>query len=130
MRKTPLLLLLLLGLLAFHASAQPINLQRSAVHISTATTTTLVAAVTGGPIEVWTLSVCVQTGGTTTTITLVDGAGTNLIGTSVTYVLAPGTCFVAPYRGFRYFAATAVSQALRLVTNDVGPVDVVVEVVK
>jgi hypothetical protein len=130
MRRFALSLLLILALVsAASGQGQPLVTHWGA-HITTATTTTLVAAVTGGTIGVWSFSACVAAGGTQTTITLQDGAGTNLIGTSVTYPLQPGTCYVAPFRGRQWFTSTASGQALQIVTSDIGPVDVYVEVVK
>lgn len=129
-------LLLALPVLLALASAGAVLAQQpgllitaAGVHIASATTTTLTAATTG-VIELWSMSACVPAGGTQTAITIRDSAGTNLAGTSVTWTIAPGTCFVAPLRGRRYFDATGTARSLQLVTSDIGPVDVVWEVVK
>jgi hypothetical protein len=120
----------LLLALALPASAQP-RLRRCTAHITSATTTTPTgcAAVTGGIIELWSASICVDAGGTATSITLQDGAGTNLIGPSVVYPIPAGACFVLQ-RSTQAWYATAAGQALRIVTSDVGPLEVALEIVE
>lgn len=122
--------LVLLLLLATVASAQNVRLARTCAHITSATTTTLVAATSGVSIELWSFFIYVDNGGVATTVTLRDSAGTNLAGTNVAWPLAAGSSFTGAYRGQRYFNATAAGTGLQIVTSAAGPVEACVETVQ
>lgn len=130
MKRIALVLLLVL-LLVIPAGAQNLNVQRVQARVASATTTTLVGAVAGTSVEVYSVSICLEGAGVATNLTLQDTAGTNLVASSATYALPnPGACLVAPLRNRRYFNPTAAGTGLQLVTSAAGPVVVLVEYVK
>ena len=121
-----LLVLLVLMLMAAPVSATDL---RPGVRITSATTTQIVAAVAGQTIAVLSGSICVDADGVATNITLQSSTPTNLIGTSVVYHLAAGTCLIFPYRGNQPYGSIAVAgTALQVVTSAAGPVNVYLEV--
>lgn len=124
-----LIVLSLLLLLTTPAVAQPL-LTKATAHITSATTTTVVTGVSGVIIGLWSASICVDTGGAQSTITLQDSGGTNLIGTGIVYVVTGGACLWFPYRGSPYPYQTAAGTGLQIVTGGAGPVEVVMEVSK
>lgn len=96
-------------------------------HITTQTTTTLVTLVAGQRVYLFSGTFCVDASGATTALTLVDSAGTNLVGTSLVQVVAPGQCWKFdpwPQPGVFVADPTAVSRSLQLVTGTGnGPVN-------
>src|SRR5262245_37141827 len=102
---------------------------RNSNHISSATTTTVVAAVAGQNISVWSLSACVDNAGTATNVTIQDSASTNLIGTNVVYALGAGTCltFLRSDRNHGPHLVVTSGLGLQVVTSAAGPVEVSVE---
>lgn len=133
MKKTLPLLLALLLVLAFvgGGDAQNLFIQKVQARVASATTTTLVAAVAGAAVEIYSVSICLELAGVATSLTLQDTAGTNLVASSATYALPnAGACLYAPLRNRRYFNPTAAGTGLALVTSAAGPVVVVIEYVK
>src|SRR5204862_1100426 len=115
-RMRTLLTLSLLLALVTAASAQ--QLTKVGRHITSATTTTLVAGSTGSsPLALFHGSLCVDAGGVQTGVTLQDSAGTNLVGTGVKWVIPAGACLVMVYKGSPYFNGTAVGRGLQVVTD-------------
>lgn len=97
--------------------------------ISTQTTTTLIAAVSGQAINVYAYSFCVDGNGATTSFTFQDSGGTNLLGTGYIAVVNPGQCLAEElrYNGAPRYGVT-VSLGLQLVTGTGnGPVEWQVE---
>ena len=122
---------LALLLLAFWASSVWADAARTGARITSQTTTTLVAAKDGQVILIFAGSICVDANGATTGITLQDSGGTNIIGTGVVYVLAPGQCLSLPRTHDLYYNATASGTSLQLVTTvGNGPVQVYLETVQ
>lgn len=121
-------ILLMFASLAPTAEAQ--NLRRASARITSATTTTLAAAVAGTSMQIFDGSVCVDSGGVATTVTLQDTGGTNLVGSNIVYQLAPGTCLWMNYKGTPYFRATTSGTGLAIVTGAAGPVNVYLEYVQ
>jgi len=104
---------------------------RPAAHITSQTTTTLVAGVAGKTVGILSGSVCVDANGSSTGITFQDSNGTNLVGTGVVYVLPAGSCFWFPTRSDPYFNLTASGAGLQIVTTiAAGPVEVYLETVQ
>lgn len=122
-----LLLLLLIPTSGFSAGPALI----ATAHISTQTTTHLVAAVAGQSVSIYGGSICVDANGATTGVALQSTAGTNVMGTNVVYVLAVGTCYWFPRSDAPYGNVTALGTGLDLVTTvGNGPVEVYLEVVQ
>ena len=99
--------------------------------ISSQTTTTLIAAVAAKKIDVYGFSFCVDGNGATTSLTLQDSGGTNLIGTGYVIVLTPGQCWtLATIKDFqRYQVGTGLGLQLVTGTGN-GPVEWAVEVLQ
>src|SRR6267142_4190696 len=97
--------------------------------ISSQTTTTLIAAVASKKIDVYGFSFCVDGNGATTSLTLQDSGGTNLIGPGYVIVLTPGQCWtLATIKDFqRYQVGTGLGLQLVTGTGN-GPVEWTVEV--
>ena len=122
--------LLLLCLLALPVAAAGPEL-RPGVHISSQTTTAIVAAVASQSVSIYGGSICVDANGATTGITIVSSAATNLVGTNVVYVLGAGQCLWLPTRQAPYYTPTASGTGLSLITTvGNGPVNVYLEVVQ
>jgi len=111
------------------ADAQPF-LTKVGAHITTATTTTLVAGTAGRSIEIFHMSICLDNAGTAGAITIQDSAALNLVGTGVVYVLGPNTCLTMPFKGRSYFLPTGAGNGLQIVSGSVGPFEVYAEVSK
>lgn len=127
------LLVALLFLLAAVLPAGAQQYRQATAHITTQTTTTVHAAVTGKRLAVVAGSVCVDANGTATGIALQDSAGTNLFGTGIVWVVGAGACLNFPLRGtgapVPYGRPTALSTSLQVVTTvGNGPVEVYLEV--
>lgn len=117
-RRALLALLLLLLASALPAGAQIVGpFKTFGAHITSQTTTTLVAAVTARTLALYSLSACVDGNGAATSVTVQDTAGTNLVGTGVVYVVNPGQCFTWP---MRVGASTGTSIPLGYITNGLG----------
>ena len=99
--------------------------------ITTQTTTTLLAGVAGQHIFLLQGSICIDGNGVVTGITIQDSTPSNLVGTSVVYVLSPGACYTLFPRQAPYLSPTADGKDLQLVTTvGNGPVNVSLEVVQ
>jgi hypothetical protein len=103
---------------------------RPAAHITSATTTTILAGVAGQAISIQGGFICTDAGGVATNVTIQDGAGTNLFGTGVLFVPAIGSCLTIPLRTDLWGIPTAVGQSLQVVTSAAGPVEIYLEVVQ
>lgn len=111
-------LLLLLLLATLPAGAQLLGPYKTfGAHITSQTTTTLVAAVSARTVVLYSLSACVDGNGATTSFTVQDTAGTNLVGTGVVYVVNPGQCFTWPLRPG---ASSSTAIPLGYITNGLG----------
>lgn len=130
MRRVAGLLTLVLVLLAavVPAGSQGFKLQRAPIHITSATTTTVVAGVAGRQIEIRDLFLRVDNGGVATTVTFQDSAGTNLLGTGVTFVLGTDQSLDWPLRPLPIgrLALTGAGNGFQIVTVGAGPVNGVV----
>lgn len=124
-----ILALLLILLCAPPAWAQAPSF-RIGAHITSATTTTVLAGVAGQKIVIQGGSICVDGNGVTTQITIQDSTPTNLVGTSVVYVLVAGQCLVFPRVTDLYYVPTAAGAGLQLVTGAAGPVEVYLELLQ
>ncbi len=105
---------------------------RVTAHITSQTTTVLVAAVAGKFVVIRAGSVCVDSNGADTGVALQSTAGANLVGTSVVYVIAAGQCLFLP-RSSRlsdfYYTPSAIGTGFQIVTTvGNGPVEVYLEV--
>jgi hypothetical protein len=126
---TRLAVLLCLLLASTAAAAGPEI--RATAHITSQTTTALVAAVASQSVSIYGGSICVDANGATTGITIVSSAGTNLVGTGMVYVLGAGQCLWLPTRQAPYYTVTASGTGLSLITTvGNGPVEVNLEVVQ
>lgn len=102
---------------------------RPTAHISTQTTTVLVAGIAGKTIEMNLGLICVDANGATTGITLQDTTGVNLIGTNVVLVMSAGQCFGFGRSGDPFFTVVTTGRGLNIVTTvGNGPVEVYMEV--
>ncbi len=123
---------LLLGLLVL-ASFTPASAAYKTLGgtITTQTTTTLLAGVSGKTIDVYGFSFCVDGNGATTSLTLRDSSGTNLIGTGYVVVLTPGQCWgLTTIKDLvRYQVGTGLGLQLVTGTGN-GPVEWAVEVLQ
>lgn len=100
-------------------------------HITTQTTTALVAAVAGQSVYLYQGSICVDANGVTTGVAIVDTTAVNLAGTNVVWVLAPGSCLTFFPRNTWYFTPTVSGRGLSLITSvGNGPVEVSLEAVQ
>jgi len=116
---------LLLPLLLLVPAPGYADLKQVGVHIATQTSTTIVAAVTGQKTQLQSGSICVDSNGVETGITIQDGANTNLVGTGVVWVLGPGQCLWFPPLAGGYFSPTATGQTFQVKTTvGNGPVEV------
>lgn len=126
--------LVVLLLVATPASAQIFgvpNLTFKSAHIATQTTTVVITPESGKSPRIVFLLVCVDNGGAAGTVTVQDGAGTNLFGTGVVFAMNTNTCLTLPYRGFPYGNAAASGQGISVVTGTGnGPYEVLIEVVQ
>jgi len=104
---------------------------RATAHITSQTTTTLVAAVTGQQIQIHGGSICVDANGATTGVALEDSGATNLVGTGVVYVLGTGQCWYFPRDGKPWIGVVGAGLGLNLVTTvGNGPVNVNLEIIQ
>jgi hypothetical protein len=103
---------------------------RVGLRITTATTTTVLAGVAGQTIGIYGGSICVDTGGVTTGITLQDSTPTNVIGTSVVYALAAGQCLTIPRDRNPWYNITAAGTTLQVVTGAAGPINLYLELIQ
>ena len=125
------ILLMAAFLLALPICAHAQNLTRVGGQISSATTTTVVAGVSGQRIQIIDGSVCVAAGGVQTAITIQDSTAVNYIGTSAVYTLAAGSCLNFLYKGNTgYGTGTTAGAGLQVVTGAAGPVTYYFEVTK
>lgn len=124
---------LLIAVLFLLAAVVPAGAQRylqGTAHITSQTTTTVLSnAGTTQRLAIMAGSLCVDTGGATTALTLQDSAGLNLFGTGVVWTIGAGSCVNLPYRGFLYGVPTGAGRSLQVVTGSGnGPVEVYLEV--
>ena len=128
MRYLVTLLVLLALLLPSSGTADEL---RPAAHITSQTTTVMVAAVTGKQVQLMAGSICLDGNGATTGVAIQDTGGTNIIGTSVVYVLAAGECLYFPRSNAPYGQVTASGTGLQIVTTvGNGPINAYFEAIQ
>jgi len=116
---------LLLPLLLLYPAPGEADLKQVGAHIASQTTTTIVSAVAGQKVQLQSGTLCVDSNGAETGITIQDGANTNLVGTSVVWVIGPGQCLWFPLQSGGYFNPTASGQSFQIKTTvGNGPVEV------
>lgn len=122
---------LVVGLLLLMPGVGGAQSLRPSAHITTQTTTVLVAPVAGQQVQVYSGSLCVDANGTATGIALQSTAGTNILGTNLVYVIPAGACLWFPTKPNNQFYGipTAAGTGLQVVTTvGNGPVNVYLEV--
>lgn len=121
--------LIALALLA-SASLAHADEVRVGKHITSATTTTVLTGVASKTILIVGGHICIDGNGVATGITLQDSTPTNLVGTSVVYVLNPGQCLAFGRAGGGYYVPTGAAKDLQLVTGAAGPVELYLELIQ
>lgn len=131
-----LALAVLLALVPALSAAQGPLLTRAQARITTQTTTTLAAAVTGVRLAIYSLSICVDAGGATTGFAIQDSTPTNLVGTNIVYAVGAGSCITwrlraTPTPRTQDFALAASGTSIQIVTTvGNGPSNVTIEYAK
>ena len=104
---------------------------RCSNNITSQTTTTITAAVAGKTISIQGGSICVDANGAATGVALQDSDGTNLVGTSVVYVLGVGQCWYFPRDTKPWLSVVGAGLGLAIATTvGNGPVQVNLEVIQ
>jgi hypothetical protein len=109
-------------------------LTKVGARITTATTTTLVTGTAGRMIEIYHLSIILDTGSVATSFTIQDSTPLNLVGTGVVFALPAGGSLIMQLKGspnlMSYFNPCALGTSLQIVTSAAGPCNVYAEVSK
>jgi len=104
---------------------------RCSNRITSQTTTTITAAVAAKRISIHGGSICVDGNGVTTGVALQDSDATNLVGTSVVYVLLAGQCWYFPRDTKPWVSVVGAGLGLDIATTvGNGPVIVNLEVIQ